>query len=271
MENKNGSGILLGVVSVATLIVAIIGATFAYFSASANSANDAVNLTAYEFDVKVTSVERVYPTTEALATTGGLIPLNPTTTVGSTTNLLYALNSAATKCVDSKGYQVCALYKATLTNGGSQAVELSLDVKTSKNEAAKDGEGATKQGRTPFEDLALQVLDFESDAYSLALDAEDSPIAAQTLMQTSGQSVAIDGFTIEVPGNNSAEHYFVVYLNEPIITGEDPDGEGPETATSDAKDQSAQMGASYTGELIYTTSSTGGASNRLTGTFTVGE
>ena len=29
MENKNGRGIFLGVVSVATLIVAIIGATFA--------------------------------------------------------------------------------------------------------------------------------------------------------------------------------------------------------------------------------------------------
>ena len=36
MENKKGNGIFLGVIGVATLIVAIIGATFKYFSANKN-------------------------------------------------------------------------------------------------------------------------------------------------------------------------------------------------------------------------------------------
>ena len=40
MENKKGSGIFLGVVSVATLIVAIIGATFAFFSTQTGSENN---------------------------------------------------------------------------------------------------------------------------------------------------------------------------------------------------------------------------------------
>ena len=47
MENKKGSGIFLGVVSVATLIVAIIGATFAFFSTQTGSVNNAVNVGAY--------------------------------------------------------------------------------------------------------------------------------------------------------------------------------------------------------------------------------
>ena len=34
MENNNGRGIFYGVMGVATLVVAIIGATFAFFSAS---------------------------------------------------------------------------------------------------------------------------------------------------------------------------------------------------------------------------------------------
>mgnify|MGYP003312611361 CR=1 FL=1 len=34
MENNNGRGIFYGVIGVATLVVAIIGATFAYFSAT---------------------------------------------------------------------------------------------------------------------------------------------------------------------------------------------------------------------------------------------
>lgn len=42
MENKKGSGIFLGVIGVATLIVAIIGATFAFFSATTNSSETAV-------------------------------------------------------------------------------------------------------------------------------------------------------------------------------------------------------------------------------------
>ena len=37
MENNNGRGIFYGVIGVATLVVAIIGATFAYFSASITS------------------------------------------------------------------------------------------------------------------------------------------------------------------------------------------------------------------------------------------
>lgn len=44
MENKRGNEIFLGVVGVATLLVAIIGATFAYFSASAVSNNDAIKV-----------------------------------------------------------------------------------------------------------------------------------------------------------------------------------------------------------------------------------
>ena len=40
-ENKKGSTLYV-VLGVATLVVAIIGATFAYFSASANSTGDAI-------------------------------------------------------------------------------------------------------------------------------------------------------------------------------------------------------------------------------------
>ena len=61
MENRKGSGIFLGVVSVATLVVAIIGATFAYFSASVSSNEGAISATPYEFDVKVTEIKMIQP------------------------------------------------------------------------------------------------------------------------------------------------------------------------------------------------------------------
>ena len=240
MENRKGSGIFLGVVSVATLVVAIIGATFAYFSASASSNEGAIGATAYEFNVKVTNIKMIQP--ENVDKLGGIIPMNVNTQVSGKGMLLYALNDATKKCVDSNNYQVCALYEATLSNGGSQAVTLNLAVMTDTNEAGSGGEA--------FSDLTFQALTENTGTYSLNG-------AAQTLMTTAGQSVNIENVSITIPAKTTDyKHYFVVYLNEPRN----------EENTAE-KDQSKQMGAKYTGSLIYTTSQGG---NRLTGTFNVG-
>ena len=45
-RNENGRGIFYGVIGVATLVVAMIGATFAYFSAEATTGNSAMTATA---------------------------------------------------------------------------------------------------------------------------------------------------------------------------------------------------------------------------------
>lgn len=240
MENKKGSGIFLGVVSVATLVVAIIGATFAYFSASASSNEGAIGATAYEFNVKVTNIKMIQPGN--VDKLGGIIPMNVNTQVSGKGMLLYALNDAAQKCVDSNNYQVCALYEATLSNGGSQNVTLNLTVKTDTNEAGSGGEA--------FSDLTFQALTENTGTYSL-----DG--TAKTLKTTPGESVDIENVSITIPaGVVDYKHYFVVYLNEPRNNDD-----------TDEKDQSKQMGAKYTGSLIYTTSQGG---NRLTGTFRVG-
>ena len=44
MDETRGRDIFLGVIGVLTLIVAIVGATFAYFSTQVNSANESVNI-----------------------------------------------------------------------------------------------------------------------------------------------------------------------------------------------------------------------------------
>lgn len=240
MENKKGSGIFLGVVSVATLIVAIIGATFAFFSTQTGSENNAVSVGAYEFATSVKSVDRIYPTTADEAKfTQGIIPLNAATSVGDTTYLMRAL-SADKKCIDDKGYMVCVLYKVTLTNTSTIAAEMNLTVKTIKNVA---GAGGSK-----FTDLTFQALNGNEEAFTLNS-------TAVTLLAEEGQSNDVNGVTItadpaETTGvAKETVHYFVVYLNE-------------ETETTN---QSSQMGAKYEGQLIYTTT-TGG--NTLTGTFT---
>ena len=54
MENNNGRGIFYGVIGVATLVVAIIGATFAYFSASVTAEG---NVTAGTANIQLTMSE----------------------------------------------------------------------------------------------------------------------------------------------------------------------------------------------------------------------
>ena len=235
MEERKGTGVFLGVVAVATLIVAIIGATFAYFSISAASNNDAVNLTAYEFNASL-SVSQLYPTSA-----GSLVPLNPTATVTGatgtyTTNLLYAINTATNRCIDTQGFQVCAVYTVQFTNNGSQNLSFTGVLKTVANTAS------TSTGRTgaqPFQDLMYQALtgsenSLTTDGTAVAIDPDvDDTVNIGTLTVNAGQTVT---------------KYIAIYLNE-------------------NGDQSDQMGATFNGQLIYT--STNGTGSQLTGTFTL--
>ena len=241
MENKKGSGIFLGVVSVATLIVAIIGATFAYFSASIEGSNT-VNVTAYEFNASL-SVSPVYPETAA-----SIIPLNPegaVTGVEGKKNLSYAMNEAATRCVDSNKYQVCAVYSATFTNNGSQDITLNGTLTTSKNDAS------TRDNATGFTNLKFGYLTGTKESNDLALDGEVVAIKSATVDNEETTDVkenSVEIGNVKVSAGKTVTKYFVVYLNEA--------GEA----------NNAEMGAKFEGKLTYT-SATGG--QQLTGTFNV--
>ena len=234
MENQKGNGIFLGVVAVATLVVAIIGATFAYFSIAVSGGEGDVNVSAYEktFDVSV-SVERIYPTTNNLASSpakDGIIPLKADL-------LTNALGNTGKECLDKRGYMVCALYKATFTNNGGTVATFNVEVKTTSN---KKGSSANA---IPFEDLAFNSLTGTPGSFT--------PQTTSTkLLATEGNTTEIEGATVTV-GADGAEHYFVVYLEE----------------ASDDDNQSTQMGASFTGQVVYTTVA---GTERLTGRFDLG-
>lgn len=229
MENKKGSGIFLGVVSVATLIVAIIGATFAYFSASIEGSNT-VNVTAYEFNASL-SVSPEYPETAA-----SIIPLDPNGAVigaDGKTNLSYAMNEATDRCVDSNGYQVCAVYSATFTNNGSQDITLNGTLTTNTNTAS------SREGATGFTNLKFGKLTGTKESNDLAIEGEALAIKSEV-----GQNISIGSVT--VGAGKTVTKYFVVYLDEK------------------AEANNAEMGAQFEGKLTYT-SATGG--QQLTGKF----
>ncbi len=256
MENKNGNGIFLGVVSVATLIVAIIGATFAYFSASTQSEENAVDVGAYEFKLSL-SMNQIYP--EGVSPTG-LIPLDPDFSIEgaeapNNTNLLYALNVAKNKCVDDNGLQVCALYQVSIENQATNPVTLSGVIKTTSNTpAATEGEE-----RSGFLNLTYQALIGNHEDFTLAKNPDpkfSQPVTLDSEVREQGVPIA----DINIPGAT-------------IATGSDEITPGVGTSyiliyLHDNGNQSAEMGAKFTGKVVY--SSGAGVGTELTGTFKVG-
>lgn len=111
-KNKN---IFYGVIGVATLMLSIVGATFAYFTATASNNNVIKgNMATIEFDVSVTKM------TDVDVTKKGLIPMSNNMVEQALTK-----NSAKSGygiCVDDNGNAVCQVYKITVTNTSSASM-----------------------------------------------------------------------------------------------------------------------------------------------------
>ena len=127
MENKKGQGIFLGVVGVATLVVAIIGATFAYFSASTTAGEGTIQgqTLGGSGGVLGLTVEKVTwtGTKATTATSNDLVPTDI-----NASNMLTAINASCEQSADgSTGakYTGCHLYKIS-TSSSSQVASATL-------------------------------------------------------------------------------------------------------------------------------------------------
>ena len=108
-QKNNGRGIFYGVIGVATLVVAIIGATFAYFTATASNNIITGNMATVSLGLSVTKVTTVD------VDKGGMIPM-------SNGMVESAVNNATNPvCLDDNGNAVCQVYKITLTNSSTAA------------------------------------------------------------------------------------------------------------------------------------------------------
>ena len=116
-ENRKGPGVFYAVVGVATLVVAIIGATFAYFSATAANNEAITGNTAEAGGVELT----ITPVTN---TGTNMLPLNLMDNTKATDPATGAADQfadalGATKgasCKDSNGNNVCQVYSITVKN-----------------------------------------------------------------------------------------------------------------------------------------------------------
>lgn len=121
-----GRDIFFGVVALATLIVAIIGATLAYFSITASSNEGAVNAQAAIVSIEYNDGQQVTAQADQLipATLSVVQTVYETRFAGATE---VDLENAGNICVDSKDRQVCSAYRFTISSQIERTITATLN------------------------------------------------------------------------------------------------------------------------------------------------
>lgn len=161
MDNENRKedkrGIFLGIVGILTLIVAIIGASFAYFSLNARSNENAVKVQAatvqivYEEGQNI-AIENIIPSTQEVA-------LETVRRAGETRT---GTDEKYVACMDDNNYRVCGTYDFTLTNNGTNPVDINAYITpTALKEAVVDSERPenNKPAEKGFKNLKFITFD----------------------------------------------------------------------------------------------------------------
>lgn len=252
MENNNKKGNLLYLVlGVCTLVVAIIGATFAFFSASASNTN--IQGTVAEAGgllVDVTSI--TYD--PSYATTGSsIIPLNlitnQTLVEGSETEYVDAVSQFAKamdrKCRDDLGNNICEVYKITVTNQSATSTvqirgTLSL-TSNAQNMYWKLIDATTTSETYKADDsdtgTTYEVLSTASEINGMLpvkQDATDGNYLTVENTAEDGQDPVYEATSVSLTGTtgdkSSATFYVVVWLEEIGTSQENVDASTTDTA-----------------------------------------
>jgi len=181
MEN-NGKGIFYGVIGVATLIVAIIGATFAFFTAQGgNDASTVTGTTASGVSISL-DVSPVFPeSTDLQGTSGKMLPLAD--------DLLATALSRS--CIEGSGNVACQVYSAQITNDGTAPVNVATQMQL------------TELGT--LVNMKWQVLS--------GTNAADFATTGTAVTDHSKTSYIEDSENLA--GGASTTYYFVVWLSDP--------------------------------------------------------
>jgi len=157
MNDNKKRDIFYGVVAVATLIIALVGATLAYFSISVRSEEGAVNATSAIVSIEYNDGQSV------IAQASELIPATLDVVKATYEHNLQALNNQAALddleadrtnvCTDSNGMEVCSIYRFSL-----------------KSDVARPAKATLQSEYNGFEYLAYALRDVTNGSW-IVLDA----------------------------------------------------------------------------------------------------
>ena len=231
-NNRKGSGVFYAVVGVATLVVAIIGATFAYFSASDTKA-DITGTTAESGGITLT-------VTAITAKDTKLIPLNLVTgTSDPTDQFADALGTTkGDSCKDSNGNTVCQVYSVYVKNNSKTST---VNVRGTLNLA------------TESTNMKWQLLTDEASTTRAAFaTVVDKGVTGNITVggNTGGDSTDKNVASQTLGAERDATYYVLVWLEE---TG--------------AEQQVADAGQAFTGTVTFDAVNAAGDKSGVTASF----
>ena len=160
-EKRNRGSLVYAIVGVCTLILAVVGATYAYYQASVSNTN-AVTGEAGGGAAPEMTISKV----SSVGTKGNkLIPIDET--VAMLNNAAKATN----QCVDKNGYTVCDVYKVEVTNktDTATAFDISLNIPAVK---AMPYLSAITMGTTNNTVTAIDRIGTEANGTARAIDGK---------------------------------------------------------------------------------------------------
>ena len=195
MENRNGQGIFYGVIGVATLVVAIIGATFAYFSAAATNAAGSEAITGQTYDMSSAELSLKITRVNKAVTNATSINLVPTDIDGADPT---SVNTAVAAKCEAKGYTACHIYKIEATTSQTLSnVSMNLDSLTVTGSGSSTKKDSWKYSIYEGTDATATAVK-KSGAFEVSTPGVE--------FHGNGQLAAASG------GNPSKVYYMIVYI-----------------------------------------------------------
>ena len=164
-DRNNNQGIFYAVIGIATLVVTIVGATFAFFSANAASDPGAVNTSAATislgFDAVDTGIKQ------------SLIPIDETLP-----RFASVVGTATTDCKDDNGNNICSVYQFTVSNPSTTAAQRIYVTLTPTTNEFTNLHYAVFKGNDTQIKAASDQYDVDGTAVSTVSDATSNIIGA---------------------------------------------------------------------------------------------
>ena len=259
-ENNRKGNSFYAVIGVATLVVAIIGATFAYFSASRVNDTDIQGTTAEAGGLTVVA-NRI-----TTGTNDSIIPLNLIVNQTDKDTVDQFDKAMENKCKDSLGNNVCDIYEVIVSNlsktstvnvqgkltlSGSETNTTNMYWTLINADVAKDTTGEqttyTFNGATAIADFAM-VPQAKEGFLTYAADKEPDGL-------NKAQSLTLYGTDNSDAGESSKTFYVLVWLEETGAEQQDEDA-----STTEQK-------RAYKGTITFDAVDANGTKSGVTATF----
>ena len=195
MNKEEKRGIFLGILGIVILLLAIVGASYAWFTARDRSKDDVIK-------VKAAEIQIVYVDGREMNVTG-LIPGKENIVFETVRRALAGESNKNgekyTLCTDDTGHTVCGVYNFELTNNGSDSIGVMASIEPS----------TLKEGEVKFTHLKYAIYDTTTD------DIKGAKLSTGNVTYNTFDILSSN---YSVPGNSTKKFRVIVWLDE---VGED--------------------------------------------------